>query len=217
MFGVDKSTDVLTDGRVPFFLTHGASLSLSFYWTLERVTFYNWQLQTTRHCLIQTNLRHVFNFFTIESYQIPSYRNINIICCCTYLQQPTDRPGKPTITNTETEVPWCNITLKWTAPRSNDCPIRFYTVHYRLKKVQRVEGQWTTINVTDPNLNQQELILNCSTAYEFEVKAWNALGSSGSPSKAWPIRTGGIQQQMDYAVNRTSSGLASFKVVFKCF
>ena len=63
--------------------------------------------------------------------------------------------------------------------------------------------------MTDPNLNQQELILNCSTTYEFEVKAWNALGSSGSTSKAWPIRTGGIQQQMDYAVNKTGSGLVS--------
>lgn len=157
------------------------------------------------------------SFSLLNANRLPPYRNINIICCCIYVQQPTDRPEAPTIANTETEVPWCNITLKWTAPPSNGCPIRFYTVHYRLKKVQRVEGEWTTINVTNPNLNQQELILNCTTTYEFEVRAWNALGSSGSPSKAWPIRTGGIQQQMDYTVNRTSSGLASLiKVIFKC-
>ena len=161
-------------------------------------------------------MRHNLIFFLLKANRFLLIETLTLICCCIYLQQPTDRPGAPTITNTETEVPWCNITLKWTAAASNDCPVRFYTVHYRLKKVQRVEGQWTTINVTHPNLNQQELILNCSTTYEFEVKAWNALGSSGSPSKAWPIRTGGIQQQMDYPVNRTSSGLVSLiKVIFK--
>ncbi len=32
------------------------------------------------------------------------------------------------------------------------------------------------MNITDPSAEQQELGLNCSTAYDFQVKAWNELG-----------------------------------------
>ncbi len=46
-------------------------------------------------------------------------------------------------------------------------------------------------NVTDPNVNHQKLTLNCTTTYLFQVKAWNEEGGSHSPSKAWPITTGG--------------------------
>lgn len=59
--------------------------------------------------------------------------------------------------------------------------------------------EWSTINVTDPNANQQELILNCTTSYKFMVKAWNALGGSVSPSKAWPIKTGGDQGEKHHS------------------
>lgn len=118
----------------------------------------------------------------------------------------TDRPDVPTISNTQTTVPRCNVTLKWTRPASNDCPILFYTVHYRQKESRQVTDDWITTNVTDPNANQQALVLKCTTAYEFEVMAWNVLGSSGSPSKAWPITTGGGQKQGDYSEGTAFSG-----------
>jgi len=117
-----------------------------------------------------------------------------------------DRPDTPTISNTETAVPGCNVTLKWTKPPSNGCPILFYTVHYRRKTVGRDADGWSTINVTDPKMTQQELFLNCTTFYQFEVQAWNALGSSGPPSKAWPITTGKGQQQSDYSEGTARSG-----------
>ena len=107
----------------------------------------------------------------------------------------TDRPEVPAINSIETAVSRCNITLKWTKPPSNGCPILFYTVHYRQRGPRHDE--WNTINVTDPKVEQQELPLNCTTSYDFEVKAWNALGSSGSPPKAWAITTGGGHQQRD--------------------
>ena len=47
------------------------------------------------------------------------------------------------------------------------------------------------INVTDPKANHQEIALKCTTTYEFGVKAWNELGGSDFPSKAWPITTEG--------------------------
>ena len=53
--------------------------------------------------------------------------------------------------------------------------------------------EWSIINVTDPDVNHQALVLNCTTTYVFEVKAWNEEGGSLSPLKAWPITTGGGQ------------------------
>ena len=71
----------------------------------------------------------------------------------------------------------CNVTLKWTAPLPNGCPIIVYTVSYRQKETTNGAKNWTVINITDSTANQQELRLNCSTTYEFQVKAWNELGS----------------------------------------
>ena len=105
----------------------------------------------------------------------------------------------PTIINSETAVPGCNVTLKWTTPISNGCPISFYTVQYRQTKSGRVTEGWTTINVTGKKVNQQQLNLNCTTSYEFMVKAWNALGSSHLPPKAWPITTGGGRQTTSHS------------------
>lgn len=109
----------------------------------------------------------------------------------------TDRPGAPTISNTERTVPGCNVNLKWTKPQSNGCPILFYTVHYIQKGTRQDTNEWRIINVTDPKLDQQEIPLNCTTSYEFKVKAWNVLGSSGFPPEAWTITTGEAQRQRD--------------------
>ena len=63
--------------------------------------------------------------------------------------------------------------------------------------------KWTTINTTIPEVNQLELSLNCTTSYEFKVKAWNALGSSEADPNAWPIKTGGKPE----AGSSSSSGI----------
>ncbi|XP_078371996.1 uncharacterized protein LOC144655586 [Oculina patagonica] len=90
-----------------------------------------------------------------------------------------DRSGRPEIV--DRKVSGCNVTLKWTAPLPNGCPILVYTVSYRQKETTRGAKIWTVMNITDPTANQQELRLNCSTTYEFQVKAWNELGG-GVPS-----------------------------------
>ena len=105
----------------------------------------------------------------------------------------TDPPGTPTISNTETAVRGCNVTIKWNKPSSNGCPILFYTVHYRKKASRSGDTGWSVINVTDPDITHQRIDLNCTTTYMFEVRAWNEEGGSQVPSKAWPITTGGAR------------------------
>ena len=52
------------------------------------------------------------------------------------------------------------------------------------------------INITDPTANQQELMLNCTSTYEFKVKAWNELGA-GVPSTVQSVTTDGVPTQDD--------------------
>ncbi|XP_078371879.1 receptor-type tyrosine-protein phosphatase F-like isoform X3 [Oculina patagonica] len=120
-------------------------------------------------------------------YSLPSHKLIKT--------KNTDRPDTPAISNTETTVPGCNVTITWDKPPSNGCPILFYTVQYKQKGPGSEDIEWRITNVTDSNVSHQKLALNCTTTYLFEVKAWNEEGGSHSPSKAWPITTGGGQPQ----------------------
>lgn len=88
----------------------------------------------------------------------------------------------------------CNVTIKWTTPPSNGCPILFYTIKYIPKLTLHSNEPWTIVNVTDPTANKQKLMLNCSTTYEFRVKAWNNLGG-GSFSTKQTVTTGGRTTQ----------------------
>ena len=88
-----------------------------------------------------------------------------------YFTKFVDRPGSPEIV--ERRVSGCNVTLEWISPKSTGCPILFYTISYRKKGD---DNTWTYVNVTDKGTKQTELILNCSTTYEFQARAWNELG-----------------------------------------
>ena len=88
-----------------------------------------------------------------------------------YFTKFVDRPGSPEIV--EQKVSGCNVTLEWISPKSTGCPILFYTISYRKKGD---DNTWTYVNVTDKGTKQTELILNCSTTYEFRARAWNELG-----------------------------------------
>ena len=90
-----------------------------------------------------------------------------------YFTKFIDRPGSPEIV--ERKVSGCNVTLEWTSPKSTGCPILFYTISYRKKGLDD-DNTWTYVNVTDEGAKQTELILNCSTTYEFQARAWNELG-----------------------------------------
>ena len=89
-----------------------------------------------------------------------------------YFTKFVDRPGSPEIV--ERKVSGCNVTLEWTSPKSTGCPILFYTISYRKKGLDD-DNTWTYVNV-DEGIKQTELILNCSTTYEFQARAWNELG-----------------------------------------
>lgn len=74
--------------------------------------------------------------------------------------------------------------------------------------------EWTIVNVTDPGVNHQALVLNCTTAYVFEVIAWNEQGGSPSPLKAWPIKTGRGQTLAQRDLGDTSdSGIVLLSLV----
>ncbi|KAJ7385105.1 hypothetical protein OS493_017473 [Desmophyllum pertusum] len=146
----------------------------------DPVTDYNAQIKRTGP---------VGNWINCTSFNISKSAS----CLVTHLEKDTeydvrvmaknkigfDYPGKPVIT--ERKVSGCNITLTWTKPPSDDCPIRFYTVSYRQKEKENGGKEWTVINITDPTAHQREFVLNCTSTYEFQVKAWNELGD-GDPS-----------------------------------
>ena len=96
-----------------------------------------------------------------------------------YFTKFVDRPGSPEIV--ERKVSGCNVTLEWTSPKSTGCPILFYTISYRKKGLDD-DNTWTYVNVTDEGAKQTELILNCSTTYEFQARAWNGLGGGNLSS-----------------------------------
>ena len=96
-----------------------------------------------------------------------------------YFTKFVDRPGSPEIV--ERKVSGCNVTLEWTSPKSTGCPILFYTISYRKKGLDD-DNTWTYVNVTDMGTKQTELILNCSTTYEFQARAWNGLGGGNLSS-----------------------------------
>lgn len=126
-----------------------------------------------------------------------------------------ERPDAPSINNTEITVPGCNVTIKWNKPSSNGCPILFYTVHYKQKNSRSEDMEWSITNVTDPNVNHQTLVLNCTTTYVFKVKAWNEEGGSHSPLKPWPITTrGGQTHEQRNDGDTLSTGMSSFEPTF---
>ena len=117
-----------------------------------------------------------------------------------------DHPGRPEIV--EREVSGCNVTLKWTSPLSNNCPILFYTVRYRQKGTTRGGNNWTVINVTDATANEKELMLNCTTTYEFQARAWNELGG-GDLSSLQSATTEAVTSQMKITESPTAGTLYS--------
>ena len=130
-------------------------------------------LQLVRFCVLRAN---------IDSYALFSFYYIII-----------DLPGKPEVV---VEVSGCNVTVKWTTPPWKSCPILFYTIEFTGEQTLQDNKKWATINVTDPTVKKQELMLNCTTTYVFRVKAWNDLGG-GSLSTKQSATTGGRSTQAD--------------------
>lgn len=86
----------------------------------------------------------------------------------------TDIPDKPVIKQITSKG--CVAALQWIGPAPRECPVLFYKIRYKEEKATKSE--WNEINVTDPGAKKLELTLECVTTYQFEVLAWNTLGSS---------------------------------------
>ena len=128
-----------------------------------------------------------------------------------------DKPGKPQIKDIKEQG--CNVTVEWSKPPSNGCPILFYTIRYKQQKQLPDDKEWTEMNVTDPRTDQQELILNCATTYEFEVLAVNEIGRSDASKVRSATTEGklsnftGLSLESILKIVFTVTGLALFAVL----
>ena len=95
------------------------------------------------------------------------------------------KPSAPVILNEETQVPRCDVNLRWSLPEDNGCPLTMYTIYYRELQSDNLLHQ---INVTKVAKSEHLLSLKCNTEYTFAMSAWNEVGESAVSSE-WPITT----------------------------
>ena len=70
-------------------------------------------------------------------------------------------------------------------PLSSDCPVvLFYTISYR----RQGDNEWTRLNITDRTTKSQKIETECSTEYEFQLVAWNKVGSSPITNKTYTTK-----------------------------
>ena len=97
-------------------------------------------------------------------------------------------PSPPTINIPKTETLNCNVSLVWSKPANNGCPLTMYSVYYRQIQLQETGDPWYEINITGVSKTRHVLSLKCDTQYMIEVSAWNELGESDR-SKTWLTTT----------------------------
>ena len=79
----------------------------------------------------------------------------------------------------------CAVFVQWLRePSSSDCPILFHTISYR----RQGKSGWKRLNITKANTNRQKLETECSTEYEFQLVAWNEVGSSPFTTKTYTTK-----------------------------
>jgi len=69
-----------------------------------------------------------------------------------------------------------NITVSWKAPFGGECPVRRYTVYYRVMEGNNTSA-WKEIIVSSYQL-QITLQLKCHRMYEIAVTAWSSNGET---------------------------------------
>lgn len=88
------------------------------------------------------------------------------------------KPSSPIIDGRGVQLSGCDVSIKWSSPPDNGCPLTLYTVYYREVQSTSEDGYWHQINVT-VNVTSVDLpSLKCNTEYAFKVSAWNDLGES---------------------------------------
>ncbi len=111
------------------------------------------------------------------------------------------RPEPPVIKNKETQVPGCDVILKWSVAKGNGCPLTMYTIYYRDLQSKN-EDSWHQVNVTALTRSLHLSSLKCNTEYDFAVTAWNELGESVT-SRGWQIKTFRGMRCFLWSKNRT--------------
>ena len=79
----------------------------------------------------------------------------------------------------------CAVFVRPLEPLSSDCPVvLFYTISYR----QQGDNEWTKLNITERTTKSQKIETECSTEYEFQIVAWNKVGSSPITNKTYTTK-----------------------------
>ena len=79
----------------------------------------------------------------------------------------------------------CAVFVRPWGPLSSDCPVvLFYTISYR----RQGNNEWTRLNITERTTKSQEIETECSTEYEFQLVAWNKVGSSPITNKTYATK-----------------------------
>ena len=79
----------------------------------------------------------------------------------------------------------CAVFVQWLRePPSSDCPILFHTISYR----RQGKSGWKRLNITETDTNREKLETECSTEYEFQLVAWNEVGSSPFTTKTYKTK-----------------------------
>ena len=80
----------------------------------------------------------------------------------------------------------CAVFVRPLEPLSSDCPVvLFYTISYR----RQGDNEWTRLNITERTTKSQiKIETECSTEYEFQLVAWNKVGSSPITNKTYTTK-----------------------------
>ena len=80
----------------------------------------------------------------------------------------------------------CAVFVRPWEPLSSDCPVvLFYTISYR----RQGDNEWTRLNITERTTKSQiKIETECSTEYEFQLVAWNKVGSSPITNKTYTTK-----------------------------
>jgi len=97
-------------------------------------------------------------------------------------------PLPPTINISKSEKLSCNVSLVWSKPANNGCPLTMYSVYYRQIQPRETGDPWYKVNITDVSKTHYPLSLKCNTQYMVEISAWNELGQSDR-SNTWLTTT----------------------------
>ena len=85
----------------------------------------------------------------------------------------------------------CAVFVQWLQePPTVGCPVLFHTISYK----RQGDSEWKRLNITETYTTRQMLKTECSTEYEFQLVAWNKVGSSPFTTKKYTTKGNAIRK-----------------------